>query len=77
MLKLLSSLIIVLALALLMSLNLSAQETIADCERRCGVRTEMFARTGPYNALADCMDRCSREFWKRVDQKDKDLEETK
>jgi hypothetical protein len=64
-------------LALLISLNLCAQETITDCEQRCGIRTEMGARTGPYNAIAECMDRCSSDFWKNVDQKDKDLEETR
>jgi hypothetical protein len=66
-----------LTLMLLIPLKLFAQEAITDCERRCGLRTDMFGRTGPYYALADCMDRCSREFWKKVDQKDKDLEETR
>ena len=63
-----------LTLAQLISVKLFAQETITDCERRWGLRTDMFGRTGPYYALADCMDRSSGEFWKKVDQKDKDLE---
>ncbi|MBI4964825.1 MAG: hypothetical protein HY913_16235 [Desulfomonile tiedjei] len=75
--KLLSSLIIALTLMLVVSLNVFAQETITDCEQRCGRRTDMGARVGPYQAIAECMDRCSREFWKKVDQKDKDLEETR
>lgn len=77
MMRLLSILMLALTLALLISLNLFAQETITDCEQRCGIRTEMGVRGGPYNALADCMDRCSREFWKKVNRTDKDLEETK
>jgi hypothetical protein len=75
--KLISIMISALTLLLVIYPKASAQETIPDCERRCGVRTEMFGRTGPYNVLADCMDRCSRDFWKKADKKDKDLEETR
>lgn len=77
MMKLSSILILALTLVLLISLNLFARETITDCEQRWGIRTEMGGRTGPYNAIAECMDRCSREFWKKVDRNDKDLEETR
>jgi hypothetical protein len=75
--KLISIMISALTLLLVIYPKASAQETIADCERRCGARTEMWGRTGPYNALANCMDRCSGEFWNKVDQKDKDLKETR
>jgi len=75
--RLLSILILALTLLLVISLNLFADETIGDCEQRCGIRTDTGARFGPYNAIAECMDRCSREFWKKVDQKDKDSEETR
>ncbi|MBI4964822.1 MAG: hypothetical protein HY913_16220 [Desulfomonile tiedjei] len=73
--KLLSISILTLTLLLAISMNVFSQETITDCERRCGIRTEMGGRVGPYQVIAECLDRCSREFWKKVDQKDKDLEE--
>jgi hypothetical protein len=77
MMKLLSILILSLTWALLISPNLFAQETISECEQRCGIRTDTGGRVGPYNAIAECMDRCSRDFWNKVDRKDKDLEETR
>jgi len=75
--KLLSIPILALTLLLVISLNVFAQETITDCEQRCGIRTEMGGRVGPYNAIAECMDRCTREFWKKTDREDKDLDETR
>jgi len=62
------------------SLNdLSAQDdlTISDCEQRCGRKTDTGAIIGNYQDIAACRDRCSREAWKKVDRKEKELEETR
>jgi hypothetical protein len=79
--KLLSILMLTIILMLTMiSLNdLSAQDdlTISECEQRCGRKTDTGVIIGNYQAIAACRDRCSQEIWKKVDQKDKELDETR
>lgn len=72
--KYLSILIIGLALALTMaSLNevFAQDETITDCQSRCGRRTEMGVIIGNPQVIAACRDRCTREYWDKIDKQGK------
>ena len=52
--------------------------TISACEQRCGIRTDLGqVMPGNYQAFAACRDRCNREFWKKFDRQEKELEEDK
>ncbi len=77
MMKWLSIVILALISVLLISLNVPAQETIGECEQRCGIRTDMGGVVGNYQAIAACRDRCSREFWKKLEGKEKEGKKTR
>jgi len=72
--KYLSMLIPAFALTLtIISLNevFAQDETITDCQSRCGIRTESGEVVGNYQVIAACRDRCTREYWEKMDQQGK------
>jgi hypothetical protein len=77
MMKLSSIVILALISALLISLNVLAQDTISDCDQRCGIRTDMGQVVGNYQSIAACRDRCNREFWKKFEGKEKEGKKTR
>ncbi len=78
MMKLLSIVILALISVLLISLNVLAQDTIGECEQRCGIRrTEMGQVIGNPQAIFACRDRCDKEFWKKLEGKEKEGKKTR
>src|SRR5271157_1726713 len=73
MMKLLSIVTSALISVLLISLNALAQDTIGECEQRCGIRrTDMGQVIGNPQMIAACRDRCNREYWKKFEGKEKE-----
>lgn len=71
--KLLSIAILALISVLLISPNAPAQDTIGECEQRCGIRrTDMGQVIGNPQLIAACRDRCEKEFWKKLEDKEKE-----
>ena len=66
-----------LAIAAALTLNLAslnsvtAQDTITDCEQRCGIRTDTGAFVGNYQAIYACRERCSKQYWDKTEKQGK------
>ncbi len=46
-------------------------ETITDCQSRCGRRTETGQVLGNPQLIADCRDRCMRQYWDKTENQGK------
>ncbi len=66
--------LLMLTIAVALTLNVIflngvlAQDTISDCEQRCGIRTDTGSIVGNPQAIYACRERCSKQYWDKAEK---------